>query len=85
MLVEQATQPVAQRDRLQASKAEQEPVPRSRLRALRKNRRRLRAPRHDPHHAKAFDTANTLSMNRNFLDRHLERSKRPGQNAAAYR
>ena len=35
------------------------------------NRRRLRPPRHDPHHAQALDTAKSLSMNLNLLDRLL--------------
>ena len=44
-----------------------QPAPRPRLRALCQNRRRLRPPRHDPHHAQALDTAKSLLMNLNLL------------------
>jgi len=40
-----------------------------RFRTLRHNRRRLRAPRHDPHHAQTPDQAKPLLMNPFFLDR----------------
>ena len=43
----------------------------ARLRALRKNRRRLRPPRHDPHHAQTLDQTKPLLMNPFFLDRLL--------------
>src|SRR5277367_7060076 len=51
--------------------------PGSRLRALRYHRRRLRPPRHDPHHAQAA-CCKRLVMNPNFpdglLDNYLGRS-----------
>ena len=49
--------------------------PRARLRALRPNRRRLRPPRNDPHHAPTLDQPNSLLLNPNFLDRlfHVQR------------
>ena len=40
----------------------------SRLRALRHDRRRLRPPRHDPHHAQAACCCKRLVMNPNFPD-----------------
>src|ERR1700684_1380095 len=43
----------------------------SRLRALRHDRRRLRPPRHDPHHAQAA-CCKPLVMNPNFPDGFLE-------------
>ena len=53
-----------------------QPPPGPRLRALRPNRRRLRPPRHDPHHAPTLDQANPLLMNPNLLGSAL-RSMRP--------
>jgi transposase len=36
---------------------------------LRAIRRRLRSPRHDPHHAQTLDQVSSLFLNPNFLDR----------------
>ena len=41
----------------------------ARLRALRQNRRRLRPPCHDPHHAQTPNQTKPLLINLNFLDR----------------
>jgi len=41
----------------------------ARFRALCQNRRCLRPPRHDPHHAQTLDQTKPLLMNLNFLDR----------------
>jgi site-specific DNA recombinase len=46
-----------------------QPSPCARLRALRAIRRRLRSPRHDPHHAQTLDQVSSLFLNPNFLDR----------------
>ena len=46
-----------------------QPPSRPRLRTLRQNRRLLRPPRHDPHHAPAPDQDNSLFMTLNFRDR----------------
>jgi site-specific DNA recombinase len=46
--------------------------PDPRFRTLRKDRRRFRAPRHDPHHAQTPDQAKPLLMNPFFLDRLLD-------------
>ena len=48
----------------------------SRLRALRYDRRRLRPPRHDPHHAQAA-CCKRLVMNPNFPDGLLEAEVQP--------
>src|SRR5277367_5065752 len=48
-----------------------QPSPCPRLRALREIRRRLRSPRHDPHHAQTLDQVSSLFLNLNFLDRLL--------------
>src|SRR6476469_10209678 len=49
-----------------------QPPPGARLRTLRRNRRRLRPPRNDPHHAQTLDQTKPLLMNPFFLDRLLD-------------
>jgi len=48
-----------------------QPPARPRFRALRPHRRRLRPPRHDPHHAATPDPPNPLLVNSNFIDQLL--------------